>query len=343
MNPRDHLRTDAALDDEAAAWLCERDEGFTPERAQAFADWRDADPRQAAAVARVGRALALLGEMPAVRAPLEARFGRVKATAAPARRGRVVRLPFRLWSAGIAAALVVGLAAWWSAPLRAPVSERYAAGAATPRRVALRDGSVVDLNAGSDVRVQFTLRERHVALSVGEAHFEVAHDAARPFVVAAGGVSVRAVGTAFNVQLAAGAVDVLVVEGKVEVTRATAPANAADAPSLLAAGDRARISRDDPTTAPTIVKAAPAAIRATLAWQDPLTTFNDVPLREVVTRLNQRNETQLVLDEAALGERKIGGVIALDQVEAFVRLLEQDGDVVAERRSATEIGLRRAR
>jgi len=74
-----------------------------------------------------------------------------------------------------------------------------------------------------------------------------------------------------------------------------------------------------------------------------LTDFVDVPLRDVVARFNRRNETQLIVENADLGDRKIGGLIDLNQVDAFARLLEQDGDIVAERRSGREIVLRRAR
>jgi ferric-dicitrate binding protein FerR (iron transport regulator) len=62
-----------------------------------------------------------------------------------------------------------------------------------------------------------------------------------------------------------------------------------------------------------------------------------------VARFNRRNVTQLVLKDADLGERRIGGMIALDQVDAFVRLLAQDGEIVVERQPAGQIGLRRAR
>jgi ferric-dicitrate binding protein FerR (iron transport regulator) len=71
-------------------------------------------------------------------------------------------------------------------------------------------------------------------------------------------------------------------------------------------------------------------------------TFTDLPLRDAVTLFNRRNATQLVLADAALGERKIGGAFAADQVEAFVRLLADDGEVAVVRRDATEIVLRRA-
>jgi transmembrane sensor len=82
-------------------------------------------------------------------------------------------------------------------------------------------------------------------------------------------------------------------------------------------------------------------MQAMLTWQNPLTSFTEVPLREVVVRFNRRNATQLVLEDADLGERKIGGTLALDQVDAFLRLLEQDGDIVVARRRDGQIGLRR--
>ena len=66
--------TDDAIETAAAEWLCERDEGFAPGRAQAFAAWRAADPRHEAAVAETERAMEIIAEMPAVRAPLEARI-----------------------------------------------------------------------------------------------------------------------------------------------------------------------------------------------------------------------------------------------------------------------------
>ena len=343
MNKPDPFPTDETLDDEAAAWLCERDEGFTAVRKQAFAAWRNGDPRHDEAVARVESALALLAEMPAVRAPLEARVGRISGSMSSGGDRRVVRFSFAAGMMTAAAALVMGAAAWWMTSLRASGPERYVA-ETTLQRVALSDGTVVDINTRSELRVQFTARERRVTLEAGEAHFQVAPNAARPFVVMAAGVSVRAVGTAFNVRLAAGAVDVLVVEGKVEVARGALPPPESTVPRpLVAAGERTSVPRIGATPAPKAEKVDPAVIRSALAWQDRLTSFTDVPLREIVTRFNRCNATQLVLEDAELGARKIGGVIALDQVEAFVRLLEQEGDIASDRPATGEIVLRRTR
>jgi transmembrane sensor len=341
MNTPDGFYTDDALDEQAASWLCEQAEGFSPGRAQAFAEWRGRNSRHADAVARVERTMAILAELPAVRAPLEARWGRAGEKAP--RGGRLVRFFMPVSLAGLAAASFVGAVAWWGGAHRTRTSEHYEANAGAQRRVALRDGSTVDLNTGSEMRVQITGRERRVALGAGEAHFQVMPDAARPFVVTAGGVSVRAVGTAFSVRLADDAVDVLVVEGRVEVTRQSPQWQDAPERPVLGAGERARVSRANPAIVPKIEKVDAASLRTMLAWQEALTSFADVPLRELVFQFNRRNETQLVLEDPELGERRVGGMIALDQVEGFVRLLEHDGDVVAERQGSGKIVLRRAR
>jgi len=346
MNPSDQMHDDSVFDEAAAEWLCERDEGLVPERAKAFAEWCQRDPRHVQAVARVERTLALLDEMPAVRAPLEARVAGAGTPPAQRVTGRIFRFPRMAWAAGLAAALAIGIFMWREVSFRAPAGEHYATDTAAQRSLALPDGSVMDINVGSDVSVQFNARERRVTLSKGEAHFEVAHDTARPFIVTAGGVTVRAVGTAFNVRLATEAVDVVVVEGRVELGRGAASLTTTGpvvAPPLLSAGERAQMSRDDRMAEPKIEKLDERSIHAMLIWQNPMTSFTDVTLRDVVARFNRRNVTQLVLQDADLGERRIGGMIALDQVDAFVRLLAQDGDIVVERQAAGQIGLRRAR
>lgn len=343
MRPTDELRSDEALDDAAVAWLCEREAGFTPERARAFARWCERDPRHAAAIVRVERALAMIREMPAIRAPLETKFGRTGSggLVRSVRGGRLLRFPLSL--AAAAAALMVGVACWWSLASRPSGSEHFSSEAGVQRSVALRDGSLVDLNRASEMRVAFTANERRVDLATGEAHFQVTPDPARPFIVVASGITVQAIGTAFSVRITEGAVEVLVVEGKVEVVRETSSRSApAVARPRLGAGERLHMPRDD-RTVPAVERVDPTAVRALLAWQDRLSAFTDVPLREVIERLNRRNATQIVIEDAELRERKMGGVIALDQVEAFVRLLEQDGDVVSHRRGPNEVVLRRIR
>jgi transmembrane sensor len=344
------------LDEQAAAWLCERDEGFAPGRAEAFATWCVADPRHAAAVHQIERAMAVLETMSTVRRPLEARFGPLNsapATPEVTSATSALRSPQRRASLGrrafvaAAAAFVLSLCGWWYYAAQVAGRDYFVNDTAEAQQLALRDGSTVHLDARSALRVDFSGHDRRVRLEAGQAHFEVAHDAAHPFIVTAAGVAVRAIGTAFSVRLAATAVEVLVEEGRVEVAPATPPAANASAPAAsapqLGAGERAVVARADMAAPPQIEKVEAPELREALAWHRRTVVLADVPLAEVIARFNRRNAVQLVLADDALRDRRLGGVLALDQVEAFVALLERGGDIVAERRGPEEIVLRRAR
>ncbi|HLB30026.1 MAG TPA: FecR domain-containing protein, partial [Gammaproteobacteria bacterium] len=87
-------------------------------------------------------------------------------------------------------------------------------------RYDLADGSHVILNTDSLLETEFTADRRDLRLVKGEAHFQVAHDPQRPFLVHAGAGVVRAVGTAFSVHLEGDEVEVSVTEGRVLVTAA---------------------------------------------------------------------------------------------------------------------------
>ena len=336
------LPASAAIEDAAIAWLTERDDGFSSTREREFAQWLRADPRHAAAVTRLEQTLGLLGELPEFRAEINTEFNRTAPVVPfpPPAQGSFRWRRVLGW-AGAAAVLTFGAIVGWRA-LHRPPDIRYATTVAGYERARLTDGSTLELNAASAVSVQFTAAERRINLEAGEAHFDVAHDTTRPFVVSAGSVSVRAVGTAFNVRFdAAGAVEVTVSEGKVRVGQAGPESSAATTAPLVAAGQRLVLPKQAP--APVVEKISPDALRSALAWQGRLADFSDAPLADVVARFNARSRVQLVLADRELGIRPIGGIFALDEAEAFVRLLERDGEIVSERRGENEILLRRAR
>jgi transmembrane sensor len=217
----------------------------------------------------------------------------------------------------------------------------YVSNTDQPQQLVLGDGSFVDLNAHTTIRTQMLPRERRIALQEGEAHFAVAHDTSRPFIVEAAGVSVRAVGTAFNVRVTEQRVEVLVLEGKVEVSEnrpgATGPL---PAHSQLGVADRVLIDRTASAPGVLMEKASERELRDARAWHSAVTTISSRPLREIVELFNRRNPLRLVIADAELAERNLGGSFALDQPKTFVRALEIDGDVVSESRGANEIVLR---
>ena len=324
------------VEEAAVAWLIERDEGFAPGRAKEFERWRTASPRYAAVVERLEETWSILEELPPV-AVGATRQNHQSTAEAMWSRAAVV------WSLA-AAALILGFF-WWRNDLRNP-NEGYATAAGMLRKIELPDGSTVTLNANSDAKVQYSSGARRVLLDAGEAHFEVAHDEARPFLVTAGGVTVRAVGTAFNVRLAAASIEVVVTSGKVrlstpEQSAGEKPETPAAAP-LLVKGDRAVVPRSAAEVVPIITRLEPAQLQEAIAWQEEMLIFSETPLREVVAQFNRHNRTQLQLGDADLGGRRVGGTFAAGNVEAFVSLLERGGDLKAERRGDRVIVLRKA-
>jgi transmembrane sensor len=93
----------------------------------------------------------------------------------------------------------------------------YATDVGERRSITLIDGSTVDLNARSKLRIEFTKAERRVELLEGQALFQVAKNKARPFIVQSGDATVRAVGTEFDVYRKDSGTTVTVLEGKVAV------------------------------------------------------------------------------------------------------------------------------
>lgn len=344
MNPtfRPAASSPEAIETAAIEWLLEREEGFTPERAKAFAAWCATSPRHSAAVAKAEAALELITELPKARSLLQPPVPEWREPVAKAR----PMARWIAWSSGLAALLLLATLAWWRLPARTPdEAYRYVTGAGHPQLFALNDGSLVDVNANSALRVRLLPAERQVELSAGEAHFEIAHDSARPFIVRAGDLAIRAVGTAFNVRLHEGGVEVLVTAGKVEVTRtagARLPGAAGAEAPLVVAHERVRVERGA-AAALVVEKVDAQVVQASLAWHTQITNFSNRPLGEIVTIFNRRNVTQLLMADRELAARRIGGAFAIDRPLAFVRVLEQDGDIVAERRGDHTIVLRRAR
>ena len=336
---------DESIEALAAAWLAQRDEGLTPEKEAEFRRWRRANPRHEAAVARIEAAWAALQQLQNFRP--EARAHPDPDLLAPARRRRPTLAPILAWSLAAAAALALAVGIWPYLPSRGgEPTQYYTTTADGYQRVTLADGSVAELNANSEIEVRYTPAERHVNLRRGEAHFTVAKNKNRPFWVAADTVTVRAVGTAFDVRMENRQVAVLVTEGKVTLARTNDHVQLAPAagfkPASLEAGQRAIIALTGSAT-PLIANVTPSEIRESLAWQGERLVFVDRPLAEAVNEFNRRNQVQIELGDSALGALPISGSFRPENVEAFVRLLAQAGDITIERPAEDRIVLRTAR
>jgi transmembrane sensor len=327
----------------AADWLARRDRGLTAAEQDEFLDWLAVDARHGEWLALHRRTVGDYGALAHWRPEHSAEPN--PDLLAPSR-PRIHWLAHTLIAT--AAALAVALVWWRGAPAGSPPTP---SAFTEHQRRFLADGSTVELNQGTEVTTDFSPTERRAILVRGEALFTVARDASRPFLVRAGGVDVRAVGTAFAVRLELSAVEVLVTEGRVVLARiaaADAPTrdeNPASRPSAqsaeVSAGQRALVAL---TTAepPQITPASPQLIAGQLYRQPQWLDFASAPLGAAVAEFNRRNRVQFVLADAELAALPIIASIRSDNVDGFARFLAAAPGVELEHRD-TEILVRRRR
>ncbi len=164
----------------------------------------------------------------------------------------------------------------------------------------LADKSVVTLAADSGVQVRYGRDARNIALTKGDAVFDVAKDAKRPFRVQAGDTQVTAVGTTFEVERVSDAVQVRVFEGVVRVARNGTEQRLAKGQWLLLASNRApvggRLDAD-----------------SYQAWRSDWLDADGLPLKYVIARLNRYTTQSVALHDPALGELKVTGRFKLDR------------------------------
>ena len=325
---------------EAAAldWFSRCRQGLSAEQETEFQNWLAADPRHATLFNEFNGTWDLLGHV-SQRTPMLLPSG----PGSP-RRLRLVRLGF---SIAAAAALVLTYLSWWR-PAHYSGEATTAVGAM--RTLHLPDGSLVMLNTDSSVTAAFTPEQRRIKLERGEAHFAVAKNPGRPFIVEAGGIAVRAVGTAFEVHLEDKTVEVLVTEGKVRVNDALSGKSLLVRPigssnglppvlgqPVLSSGEKVVVALPPPpsplASGLVAVAAIPVSreeIQRTLAWQERRLDFELATLGEIAAEFNRYNDHKLVIADSALAQERFGGSFRPDDQAGFVRMLRQNFGVAVE-------------
>lgn len=338
------MRADSmAIEQAAAGWLARRDgDRWNAEEEAALQRWLDVDVGHRVAFLRLqaawqegGRLQALGAGWQDSAAPARGHWqvspaGRREqmlqamaqrpAAARPVRQRRFAHFAAAATLAGCALALAWG----WRSQTRVDTAT-YRTAMGEVRTLPLADGSHATLASATGIEVRLSGRARDVALTSGEAIFEVAKDPRRPFSVAAEGYRAVAVGTRFSVRRDVAALRVVVTEGTV---RLDAPATAAGAiPSVMLPAGSVALVRGNGL----LVRSLPLAdAQRLLDWRDGLLAFRDAPLSEVVAEFNRYNARKLVLADAEAGALRIGGNFRWDNTEGFVRLLEAGFPVRAE-------------
>lgn len=264
------------------------------------------DPENAAAYARAEENWLLVGGV----APeyLEAHR---KASRAPAR-------PSTRWALAAAVILALSLGVAWIALGNRgadPIIAEKSTG-----DLLLDDGTRVALMDGAQIEQRFTPKERRVELSGGRARFTVAHDAARPFRVAAAGSETTALGTIFEIDLSAGRPVIHLIKGSVEV-RDTRNADAA--PIRLRPGQRATVANGGPKILGMESNAPPAEMVSPVPVAEPgsLLLADKLPLGAVIDRANRVNTVKIELADTALAARPISGKFHVADARSLARKL----------------------
>lgn len=212
--------------------------------------------------------------------------------------------------AAAAAVLLVAVSAallyFRSSPLPVPAIQ-YASARGEVKEITLPDGSSMTLDAESTAVARFSADGRNVELQRGRAFFAVTPDHTRPFAVTAAGQRVVAVGTRFDVNLAADAMTVTLLEGKVTVGTAT-----------LDAGQQF-VERLGKATIRTIGTAS----ENTIAWRTGLVSFDDQPLGEAVAVMNRYSPDQIVIRDASVASIRLSGQFRAGESQRFADTLAE--------------------
>jgi transmembrane sensor len=260
-------------------------------------------------------------------------------------------------TAAIAATVLIaisGVTLWYQS-----TRGTYATDIGEQRSVVLTDGSMIELNARSRIRVHFSPNRRDLDLLDGQALFRVAHDAGRPFLVHIGGTTVQAVGTQFDVYRKKTGTVVSVVEGRVSVSSGdfAPPAGRSlliesDPDTSQSTGSSGRPSQrvrpsgagstvDDaqdmvflnagqqltvPPTAAGTTRVArpiptPANTTTITAWTQRSLVFESTPLTQVADEFNRYNARQLIVSDERLARFHISGVFSSVDPALLLRFL----------------------
>ncbi|QNA83743.1 DUF4880 domain-containing protein [Sphingomonas sp. So64.6b] len=288
----------------------------------AFEAWRSADPVNALAYDELIEDLAISAAL---------------ANTEMVRTAGLRRAPFLERNPGaryavatsVAAMLLAGTgyglreAGYWGAPVAASQGTLYATRIGEVRTIMLADGSRVTLDTDSILRVTFTAKERALRLDAGRARFEVAHDAARAFIVSAGGGRVIAHGTIFDVSIRPTGVNVVLLRGAVEVTRKL-DAGAGQQGALsrqLSPGQQVTFDQTHPI--PPAGPVRPAELR----WTSGMLSFEGARLADAVAEFNRYNRRKIAVATVPIGDLRITGAFRASDVQRFADAMAASFDL----------------
>ncbi len=289
----------------AAAWLERRyHDDFTDEEQAALEDWLAQSSAHRVAYLRLEDAWQYADRLAALRS-----------------HSSEVPQPVRHTRAAIktvaAAAIAVGLLGAGAVVfLSAPHERVYATAIGGHQHLTLDDGSQIELNTDTVLRIASNAERRTVTLEKGEAYFQITHNAKRSFVVVADGRRLTDLGTKFLVRKDAHRLRVAVFDGRVQFEPESRSPNAHAA--LLTTGDVLLTTQ----AAQSVQRKSAAALMKDLGWRHGVVTLDNTTLGDAAAEFNRYNNRKLVIADAQVARLRIVGTFQSDNLDAFTSVAQ---------------------
>jgi len=295
----------AEVEASASLWLEQRDFGDWSEQAQKELDvWLAQSWENRVAFWRLDAAWNRTERLAALRRPAD--------EPAPVSRRPVMPIVMGI-AAAFAIVAMLGVAA--SHFIARPADKIYATAIGGRETVKFADGTRIELNTDTVLRMRMTTAERTVWLEKGEAYFEVKHDAAHPFTVITGSNRVTDLGTKFAIRRDAGRLHLALLEGRVRFGAVKGQAQSV----LLAPGDTVTATEDSIS----VTKEPMQALTDALSWRHGVLSFDNALLSDVVSEFNRYNSEKIVVADPAAASMTITGTFRTDNVEAFIGTVQR--------------------
>jgi transmembrane sensor len=200
--------------------------------------------------------------------------------------------------------------------------------------VTLSDGSHIELNTDTSVHVDLSSGQRMASLEKGEAYFEIAHDASRPFTVKVANHRITVLGTKFRVLDAPNKVEVALLDGRVwfdTEAKDKHPQSALLSPGQVLVATAQGMS---------VFSQSAPSLESDLSWRNGLLVFRHTSLIDAANEYNRYNARKIVIANASVGKLTISGILPTKDLNAFthmartffdIRVSENDREIVLSR------------
>ena len=324
-----------SIERQAREWLIrmDGDEPLSTSEKESLREWMSRSAAHREELVRIAKFWSQANVLTELAGSLEA--------AVQERSGRRMR---RVAPIALAASVLVAsfIFLWWGRQqLERADNGTYATAIGHRKTISLSDGSSMQLNTDSQVQVMYGDGSRNIRLLRGEALFSVMPSPNRPFQVYAADSVVRAVGTAFAVQLEEGKVDVTVTKGAVDVAKtdtvveteaSRAPTEPVPANRHLArmkAGETTRFSGGSDHIE--VQHLAEPELQRRMAWQEGYLAFSGEPLSKVIEQVNRYSTVQLEVDDPKVASIAIGGRFRIGDLDGVLDVLQTNFGIQAQR------------